>query len=141
MRAGRLIRQRGDDDCAVCTLAMALGLGYEEVLAGLGDAWTPGVGLWDYALALRRLGYLVSEPPEYLTDYDAWVLPHGHQEPRALLATALGRRAIMTVPSVLEGTCHSVYWDGRHLWDPTRHDVHRVFAQLEPTQMVVFRER
>lgn len=109
-----VLRQRANDDCTICCIAMATGLSYDAVmtrakvsLGGYRYGGTPGTMspkgvLIDLGFAAKRLGC-------------------GGDSQGAGARNALwGRRAILSVPSLNGFTGHhDVYWDGSRVWDPS----------------------
>jgi len=99
-----LMRQRFDADCAVCCLAMFLGLEYEDVAkhcAGYELVWAGLTNDRERAIAsLYRVDVEFVDGSRI--DWD--------------------RPAVVTVPSL--NACgerpatHAVYWDGERSWDP-----------------------
>lgn len=97
-----LIQQRFTADCAVCCLAMFLGVDYEKVaqhcrgdelvrngLVNMRERYI--AELFEVAIVFRDVGKLDQTQP-----------------------------AVLTVPSLNSdrGQTHAVYWDGQRVWDP-----------------------
>lgn len=137
-----LVQQRAKSDCGICCIAMALGRGYEEVLAAAKDDYDPSRGLVHEQGVLRQLGL-----------DGAWV--HGEPSPEADYKTtnrgilshsffrslAWGRRALMTVPSLnIENSWHMIYWDGQRVWDPHPNKQYAAWIDLKPDSMTLFSE-
>src|SRR4029077_15672150 len=114
-----LIPQRTAYDCGICTIAMATGRSYEEVMAAaLAAKAFDEIGLRSEQWVLERLGLDYSfENGEPVGDF---VCRHrGVLAPEFFRSFAGRRRAIMAVPSLnIEKGFHSVFWDGRRLFDP-----------------------
>ncbi len=136
-----LVEQREKSDCAICCIAMATGLSYEEVMAAAGDAYQPGKGTNREYEILQRLGYKYTfERGEPVGDIVArhrdWCI-----SPEFFRSMLWGRRALVSVPSVnFAGGHHMVYWDGRRIWDPSRLKRYETVDQLLPDGIVLFRE-
>lgn len=131
------VEQRGDSDCAIACIAMATGRPYEEVLAiGLStQSYVPGEGTHSKEDILYVLGY---------EDEDFDVLRRNpFSPPRLFRRLALGRRSIISVPSLNNlGGKHSVYYDGETVWDPNPVTVRRYtrFVDLRPNYLTIFRQ-
>jgi hypothetical protein len=108
------VKQRTRDDCMICCAAMATGLPYEVVIMQARKS---------------RLGYeegIGTRTPLYLMSDLGFDVKHFHtseDDPAFPVYNPLwlwGRPAILSVPSQsgFEGW-HTVYWDGRHLHDPS----------------------
>lgn len=114
-----LIRQRNNSDCAVCTLAMALGVSYDEVLAlcpdyrkRLADGIRVGLSIPDYLYVARSYGFTFRSvyPHTVNKEYgdDFW----------EYLSEKI---ALLVVHSLnYKGRLHSVYWDGLGVYDPSK---------------------
>lgn len=131
----KLERQRFEDDCTLCCIAMATGFSYERVLATAvmtPRGYLPGKGTYSVPNICFELGVECrSYWPESLTLR------------KELTAWGWGRRAIFSVPS-LNGWAghHDVYWDGAHLFDPTPKQAYPDdLRPLEPRGIVLFNER
>lgn len=134
-----LIQQREKSDCAICTIAMALGRTYEEVLeAATADKewpdYQPGVGTRSEYAIIERFGL------QQMQDFRV--------QHRGILAAdffrglSWGRRAILAVPSLnIAGSVHSVYWTGNELWDPCTLKTYERWDQLLPDEMILFAEQ
>jgi len=136
-----LVRQRCLTDCGVCCLAMASGRPYEDVLAAIGDAYDPEKGMRYTGDALKRLGFAYTfENGEAVGDIV--VRRRGFEiSPEYFRAMAWGRRALLSVPSLnRENAWHMIYWDGRHVFDPSTARTYTSFADLKPEELVLFRE-
>lgn len=132
-----LIPQRTRHDCAICTVAMALGKTYEEVMdVGLRGKWfDPEQGCRSEYAIIEAFGlkqmqdFRVMHRPECIS-------------PEFFLHFSWQRRAILAVPSLnKEGGWHSVYWTGSHLFDPCSQ---RTYADdwkaLRPNEVILFNE-
>lgn len=133
-----LIPQREKSDCAICTIAMALGRSYDEVMAvATADekwpAYTPGVG--------TRSEYSIIEALGLKQMVDFRVLHRGQLAPEYFLHFSWGRRAILAVPSLnIEGSFHSVYWSGKALFDPCQLKTYSDWTQLRPDEIILIAE-
>jgi hypothetical protein len=110
---GKLVRQRMKSDCAICTIAMALGRSYEDVLVAAlnARAFKPEEGTRSEYSIIEQFGL------EQMKDFR--ILHRGQLAPEFFLHFSWGRRAILAVPSLnIEGGFHSVYWNGSQLFDP-----------------------
>jgi hypothetical protein len=130
-----LIRQREKSDCAICTIAMALGLAYEDVLeaALLAKAYEPGVGCRSEYTIIERFGFrqMIDFRIHHRTLLDA----------KYFLHFSWGRRAILAVPSLnIEGGFHSVYWTGTELRDPCTLKTYSSWEDLRPDEIIIFAE-
>jgi hypothetical protein len=140
-----LIRQRTPHQCAIATVAMATGWDYDEVLdAGLSSGgFTEDEGCRHYSKMLEALGYsyrFVNGEPvgDFVVLSRAYAI-----SAEFFRSQAWGRRAILSVPSLAKpGGWHSVYWDGRQVFDPNLpgHKLYAGFDELLPSEMVLFRE-
>jgi hypothetical protein len=140
-----LIYQRTPHQCAIATITMATGREYDEVLeaALASGTYEEGQGCRSYATVLKALGY--SDKFENGEPVGDFASRHRGFEisPEFYRSMAWGRRAIMSVPSLnIPNDSHSVYWDGREVFDPNPPEKKRYtgFAELLPTNMVLFRE-
>ena len=132
-----LIRQRTTHDCAICTIAMALGKVYEDVMAvGLEGKWFDPEGgtRSEYAIiesfGLKQMrDFRVMHRPDCIS-------------PTFFLHFAWQRRAILAVPSLnKEGGFHSVYWTGLHLLDPCSQQTYADdWSVLRPDEIILFSE-
>lgn len=137
-----LVPQRSPCDCGVACLAMLTGRDYDDVVAVVGDAFDPERGLESEQTALNRLGFSCTfQDGEPVGDYIV------HSKPFCISSSYLrfmlwGRRALVTVPSLnYNGGAHMVYFDGRDVFDPSTLKRYERYKQLEPTSLVLFRER
>lgn len=96
------VQQRMPADCAVATLAMFLGLTYEDIAKHCAG----------YELAIQGLSW---SREEYI--FGLFETPVAVYD-RSLIDWS--QPAILSVPSLNEpdGGTHSVYWDGTRAWDP-----------------------
>jgi hypothetical protein len=134
-----LIKQRETSDCAICTIAMALGRTYEEVLeAALAKgAYEPGVGV--------RAEYAIIEAFGLQQMRDFPTIHRGGEE--GILSSGFfrhftwGRRAILAVPSLnIPNGFHSVYWSGTDLYDPCTLKTYDRWDALRPDEIILFAE-
>jgi hypothetical protein len=132
-----LIRQRTRTDCAICAIAMALGLAYEEVMEralSLKDAYDPEQGM--------RAEYSVIESFGLQQMRDFRVMYRGVLSTEFFRHFSWGRRAILAVPSLnTEGKFHSVYWNGEQVLDPCDLKTYTEWKQLHPDELILFAER
>lgn len=135
MRGVNLIPQRTPNDCAVCTVAMALGRSYEEVMATAvkEEAFEPDRGM--------RREYSVIEAFGLKQMIDFRIMHRGVLAPEFFLHFSWGRRAILAVPSLnIEGGFHSVYWTGTELLDPCTLKTYIRWDELRPDEIIQFAE-
>lgn len=111
-----LVQQRGDYDCVLACLAMAVGRPYEELWSQtMCDAvekahGTQSEDLHDRAFVLAGLKQ----------DTDYIVVFCSAERPSVVRRLLWGRRALLQVPSLnVRGGNHYVYWDGNALHDPS----------------------
>lgn len=108
-----VIQQRADDDCTICSIAMAIGLPYERVM----EAAAQSVGGYRYQ---GKPGTM--SPKGVLLDlgFDVVRVGVAAVQPATLKRLLWGRRAVLSVPSLngFDGH-HDVFWDGREIHDPT----------------------
>lgn len=112
-----LIPQRTTTDCAICCLAMAFEVSYEDILErapGFGDREArgdnPGLHTAEELAVIHSFGWGAR------TFYKWWFEKNGGKFWKELKR----RRAILTLPSLnIEGGYHSVFWDGARLLDPS----------------------
>jgi hypothetical protein len=134
------IRQRSPHDCGICAIAMATGRSYEDVLAVAGDNYRPDSGIHNEWELLERLG-LVQGGHDGTPEGDFVHVDSGAIRPAWFRILAWGRRAIMAVPSLnTEGSFHLIYFDGGRVFDPHPNKRYIHFAQLEPVELILFRE-
>lgn len=113
-----IIKQRNNSDCAVCTLAMALGIRYEDVLELVPEYQKRsergeqiGLTIPDYLYVMRLHGFSIEAVyPHSVNKYfgvDFWDhLTH--------------KLAFLVVHSLnYPGRLHSVFWDGDGVRDPS----------------------
>lgn len=136
-----LIKQRTDIDCGVAALAMASGRDYDDVITTIGDAYDEDIGLQRVQEALKRLGFknefANGEPIGDIVCLSRdWCIT-----PAFFRRLIWGRRALVTVPSLnTKGVWHMVYFDGSHVFDPSPKQTYTEYKQLEPNELVLFRE-
>lgn len=139
----QFIEQRSDRDCAICCIAMALGRPYEEVLAaGLeSKAFNPEKGCLREYEVLEKLGLVMEnragvETGDFVSRHRDWAI-----SPDFFRSMAWGRKALLCVPSLnIDSGWHMVYSDGLRLWDPSRKKRYERFDQLQPNEIILFRE-
>lgn len=116
-----IVKQRSNNDCSVCCLAMATGESYETVLNNLQDKarenLKKGVGLLftEDMFLLEKLGF----------DFEGFWAPYNLNK----------NGAIIMVPSLnFDDKKHVVFWDGKNILDPSnskKYDVEMVVDKLE----------
>lgn len=137
----QLVRQRLKFDCGICTLAMATGRPYAEIRAAAeeGSNFDVRQGIRREWQVLGRLGLQMGG--HVSADGDFWSLERSILAPEAFRRHALGRRAIMAVPSLnMPGHLHSIYWDGTTVFDPHPKRLYTRFDELLPDELILFRE-
>lgn len=136
-----MIKQRTRHDCAICTIAMALGRTYEEVMTAAlaAEAFDPAEGC--------RSEYRIIEAFGLKQMADFRILHRGSDDHGAILSAAFfrqfswGRRAILAVPSLnTPGGFHSVYWTGASLADPCELKTYSYWQELRPDEIILFSE-
>lgn len=139
-----MVQQRGEQDCYLCCMCMALGLTYEELTQKLSPALvariqTEGSFSEDIPLVQRLLGLTAEVDFRTIYRHDNRVSYGSSGEfARDVL---WGRRAIIMVKSVnYEGKSHMVYWDGEELFDPSNKKIH-LWDTLQPLYLTIFNER
>lgn len=128
-----LVRQRTRHDCAICTIAMATGKAYDDVMAAAlkVDAFDAEKGMHAEYRVLEQFG--LKQMAEFR------ILHRGVLAPEFFLHFSWARRAILAVPSLnKEGGFHSVYWDGRALFDPCTLKTYSEWKQLRPDEIILF---
>lgn len=120
----KMQKQRGEYDCALCSVAMALSSSPEALfkperfaLAEQKRATAPGD-------LLTELGMV--------DDKDFWSVYLGSTRPMGNVLDLLkGRPAILQVPSLNNPppANHIIFWDGEELFDPSNRQVYRWLAQ------------
>ena len=102
MTEDRFVQQRMPADCAVAALAMFLGVAYEDIARHC-----TGAELVDSGLTWIRENHILHLFKTPCDVFDRRVMDWSES-------------AILSVPSLneAEGVTHSVYWDGRRVWDP-----------------------
>lgn len=135
------IRQRHEQDCFLCCIAMAIGMSYERAALRWGDelvnhvANSGLVGSKNIEKAFGSVG--LQRDRDYTTVY-AQIPGHAAWETAAEIKKFLwGRRACIQVESKnYRGRFHIIYWDGKELHDPsplktyTWHEVEPIFVWL-----------
>ena len=100
-----MIYQRVKGDCCICAIAMAVGATYEDVVSKIGKH--------DFA----KFGVSQDLELEVLRAY-GWkpvlTFSFPYQEPCILSVASLN----------YYGTLHSVYWDGKRMYDPSTERQH-----------------
>jgi hypothetical protein len=130
-----LIKQRLRTDCAICTIAMALGKPYDEVMsvAIAAEAFKAEEG--------TRSEYAIIEKFGLRQMVDFRVLHRGQLAPEYFLHFSWGRRAILAVPSLnIEGGFHSVFWSGTELLDPCTARTYGKWDELRPDEIILIAE-
>lgn len=96
------VQQRMPADCAVATLAMFLGVAYEDIARHC-----TGAELVDSGLSWSRENHILHLFRKPCDVFDRTVMDWNAP-------------AILSVPSIneAEGVTHSLYWDGNRVWDP-----------------------
>lgn len=128
-----LIRQRTPHDCAICTIAMALGRPYEEVMdaALKADVFDPEKGCRAEYAIIERFGL------EQMREFRS--MHRGVLAPDYFLHFSWARRSILSVPSLnIEGGFHSVLWTGSALLDPCRLKTYSEWKDLRPEEIILF---
>lgn len=128
-----LIQQRSASDCAICTLAMALSRSYDEVMAAAvkAEAYDPARGC--------RAEYAIVEQFGLQQMRDFRVLHRGVLAPEFFLHFSWRRPAVLAVPSLnIDAGFHSVYWDGRRLFDPHPLKTYAAWDDLRPDEIILF---
>lgn len=119
-----LIYQRTDADCGVACLAMALGIGYDDIIREMGTTCQKiGVTAHETILLLMRWGWR----PVYLITYEAISGQDEHAGQRLTMTHSQASLLICTknIPAVLtvqcpDGGLHAVYFDGWRILCPRR---------------------
>lgn len=131
-----LVKQRGDFDCVLATLAMAAGKPYEELFdeefcQRIEDATTcDGDNLKE---AYRRAGFT--------RDVDFQVIYIGNKGIRILRRLLWKRRALLQVPSLnYPDSEHFIYWDGDRLYDPSNKQTYDHMHAVFPTYITLFKD-
>lgn len=130
-----LIQQRLRTDCAICTIAMALGKEYDDVMAAAvaSKAFKPEEG--------TRSEYAIIEHFGLRQMVDFRCLHRGQLAPEYFLHFSWGRRAIMAVPSLnIEKGFHSVFWSGSELFDPCTLKTYSKWDELRPDEIILIAE-
>lgn len=128
-----MIKQRLPTDCAICTIAMALGKQYDEVMAA-----AVARGAFDPAEGVRREYHIIEQfGLKMMTDFR--VLHRMQLAPEYFRDLAWGRPAILAVPSLnIDGGSHSVYWSGTDLFDPCTLKTYSGWNELRPDEIILF---
>lgn len=139
----QLVVQRTGHDCAICTIAMALGMTYDQVMAaGLeSKAFDPESGTRGASRILEALG--LSNRFDRGNPVGDFVSRRRSFEisPAYFRGQIWGRRAVICVPSLnIPGGWHSIYWDGAQVWDPSPRKRYETFDDLHPEEIILFRE-
>ena len=130
-----LIRQRLRTDCAICTIAMALGKPYEAVMeaALAAKAFSSDRG--------TNAEYSVIEKFGLKQMIDFRIMHRGQLAPEYFRHFSWGRRAILAVPSLNnEGGFHSVFWSGCQLFDPCTRKTYSKWDELRPDEIILIAE-
>jgi len=117
----RTIRQKNPGDCAVCALAMYLGLSYLEMILAFGYvcdkiAKIQGGGLNTDDMRIIIRAYTGEAPLVVTSRIDPF-----HDRRDDMMALIQGKKAILCAPSLnVEGVGHAVYWNGSKVFDPSK---------------------
>lgn len=109
------MKQRNDNDCAVCCLAMLLNVGYDKLAEHqpgfMRQINGRGASLDDIDTVLQSYGHQhsVTYKRLYVADLDSTTV-------KKMLTL---RPAIIVAPSLNNNGLHMVYWDGHMLHDPS----------------------
>jgi hypothetical protein len=144
-RARTIIKQRYEQDCFLCCIAMALDLDYDEALAKWGAELVDHVaahglvGRKNIDRAFSALG--LQRDLDYVTILMEFPGPEPWE--RAEIRKLLwGRRACIQVRSKnYENRFHVVYWDGERLIDPSNLKTYSDMGEVEPIFVWIFDER
>lgn len=131
-----LIRQREKSDCSICTIAMALDKSYEEVMrvALLEDAWRRDEGCRREYQIIEKFG--LKQMEGFRIMWRGNIL-----DAEFFLHFSWRRKAILSVPSLnIEGGFHSVFTDGRKLYDPCLLKTYSEWKDLRPEEIILFAE-
>jgi len=130
-------KQRGEYDCALCSVAMALGRSPEELFAPEVFAKAEETKSTSPSDLLASLGLV--------EDRDFWSVYLGSASPKGNILDLLNsRRALLQVPSLNNPppAMHIIYWDGQELRDPSNKQVYRWLRQCVTVGYVtIFNER
>lgn len=131
-----LIAQRTDSDCGICSIAMATGRTYEEVMQAAGAEFDPEKGLRNEQAVLKALGLSSSANGDFICLYSGILTGSFFRN------LAWGRRALVSAPSLnIPGGSHMLYVDAAGtVFDPCLRQRYEHFHQLEPTELTLFRE-
>lgn len=128
-----IIKERTNDDCAICAIAMATGSTYETVVAAAGPDYVPGVGTDNECRILAALGY---GPDDIL----CISLPKS-ASPAVYYKMMWGRRALVGLPSLNHPApaAHMLFWDGAQVLDPSNKQIYTLLEQLKPETVIMFK--
>lgn len=107
-----MVKQRLATDCGIATLANALSISYEQAQQAYGANRDPGVSIQETCAVLHELGYL----PVYLP-LSGFEQLSGIRNAKTASPKALQAPAIVQVVS--NGVLHQVFFDGKHVIDPS----------------------
>lgn len=120
---------------------MATGRTYEDVITAAGDNYSDK-GVRREGEIIKALGFEqkyngTREPTgDFLGLHRPWGI--GPEFYRRMI---WGRRALVSVPSLNnEGGYHMIFWDGSNVLDPSLKKTYRTIEELNPTEIVLFRE-
>ncbi len=128
-----MIKQRMPTDCAICTIAMATGRPYEDVMTAAlqSEAWHPDKGMRAEYRVLEQLGF------QQMKNFR--LMHRGVLAPEFFLHFTWERPSILAVPSLnVEGLFHSVYWTGSALFDPCTLKTYSNWQDLRPDEIILF---
>ncbi len=120
----KIYKQRGNSDCVLACLSMAMKLPYSKL-------W-PKIFRREIEEAKGAYGSTFERAFEIagLSDY----LKVYVTNPEDLQLLFFGRRALLQVPSLnYKGGSHLVYWDGRELHDPSNKKTYKRIEDCKPT--------
>lgn len=131
-----MIKQREKSDCSICTIAMALDRTYEEVMDAAieTEAWKRDEGCRREYSIIEHFG--LKQMEGFRVMWRGNIL-----DPEFFLHFSWRRRAILSVPSLnIEGSFHSVFTDGRKLYDPSPLKTYGEWKALRPQEIILFAE-
>lgn len=138
------IKQRYEQDCFLCCLAMAAGLPYDEALAKWGAEFVEHVsqnglvGRIHIERAFSAIGLVRDD--NYRTVIGIIPGNSDSQTAPTFRDVLWGRRACVQVPSKnYAGRYHIVFWDGRELHDPSPLKTY-TWSEVEPVWIWLFDE-
>lgn len=144
----RLIKQKSNSDCGICSMAMLTGIPHKKIIKLVGINWNDELGLGSVRESLLCIGF--REKRTKLSSHSWSVEPLDFNvfycnpmlSPSYFAKQLWGRRALVTVPSLnYKDGLHMVYWHYNKLYDPSRKKTYKDFKELKPTQFTVFMEK